>query len=179
MRKRWLALIAVLALVTVGCDGDDPELSTESTIVSGATGTDPAPEGTTTTATGGNGNGGGDGSSPSTTLAGQAVTEYEVVHEIPNEDGVAQHIVIPSSEAYTDVDLQNFVFDLLEANPDLYGIQIFDNAAAAEAFLVPKDERTEQQTELLAESHFVTVTGRARIDYRGPFSEFPGGAIGS
>lgn len=175
MRKRWLALIAALALVVVACDGDDAELTTESTIITGPTETVPATEGSTTTASGGEGDG---GTSPSTTLAGQPVSEYEVVHEIPNEDGVAQHVVIPDG-AYTDIDLQNFVFDLLEGNPDLYGLEVFDDASAAEAFLVPEDERTEEQTELLAESHYVTVTGRARIDYRGPFSEFPGGAIGS
>jgi hypothetical protein len=174
MRNRWLVLISMVALVVVGCNGDDAELTTESTLITEPTGTQPPTEGSTTTA----GDDGDGGASPSTTLAGQPVAEYEVVHEIPNEDGVAQHIVIPNG-AYTDVDLQNFVFDLLEANPDLYGIEVFDDSEAAEAFLVPEEERTEEQSELLEESHFVTVTGRARIDYRGPFSEFPGGAIGS
>jgi hypothetical protein len=177
MRIRWIALVSLLALVAVACDGDDAELTTESTIVTGPSATDSAGEDPTTTSSGGN-DGDGDGASPSTTLAGEPVSGFEVVHEIPNEDGVAQHVVIPNG-AYTDVDLQNFVFDLLEANPDLYGLEVFDDTAAAEAFLVPEDERTEEETELLERHHFVTVTGRARIDYRGPFSDFPGGAIGS
>lgn len=176
MRIRWIAFFSLLLLlVVVACDGDDAELTTDSTIITGATGTQASADSTTTTAGSKNGN---EGTSPSTTLVGQAVTEYEVVHEIPNENGVARHIVIPNG-AYTDVDLQNFVFDLLEGNPDLYGIEVFDDAAAAEAFLTPKADRTEEEKELLERHHFVSVTGRARIDYRGPFSEFPGGAIGS
>lgn len=173
MRIRWIALFSLLAVLAVACDGDEPELSTDSTIITGPSGTDPATEATTTTAAGGGG-----GGSPSTTLAGQAVAEYEVVHEIPNENGVSQHIVIPDG-AYTDVDLENFVIDLIEANPDLYGAEIFNDAAAAEAFLTPEAERTEEEIELLENHHFVTLTGRARIDFRGPFAEFPGGAIGS
>ncbi|MFP3882334.1 MAG: hypothetical protein ACLFRT_01890 [Actinomycetota bacterium] len=174
MRIRWIALSALIAMVGVACNGDDAELTTDSTVITGAT--DQPSDATTTTTAGSDDD--GDSASPSTTLVGEAVSEHEVVHEIPNEDGVAQHIVIPDG-AYTDVDLQNFVFDLLEADPDLYGIEIFRDEAAAEAFLKPEDERTEEETELLEQHHFVTVTGRARIDFRGPFSEFPGGAIGS
>ena len=174
MRIRWIALSALIALVGVACNGDDAELTTDSTVISGAT-TQPSDDATATTT---GSDDGGDPASPSTTLVGEAVAEYEVVHEIPNENGVAQHIVIPDG-AYTDVDLQNFVFDLLEANPDLYGLEIFRDEAAAEAFLTPEAERTEEESELLEQHHFVSVTGRARIDFRGPFSEFPGGAIGS
>lgn len=176
MRTRLISLAALLALFAVACDGDDAELTTDSTIITGTTDTQ-AP-GDTTTTTAGSDDGSEDPVSPSTTLVGQPVTEYDVVHEIPNEDGVARHIVIPNG-AYTDVDLQNFVFDLLEADQDLYGIEIFDDEAAAEAFLTPEPERTEEEAELLDRHHFVSVTGRARLDYRGPFSEFPGGAIGS
>jgi hypothetical protein len=172
MRTRWIALLAVFALVIVACDGDDAELSTDSTILTGPSATDPATEATTTTVAG------SDGSSPPTTLTGQAVASYDVVAEIPNDNGVAQHIVIPEG-AYTDVDLENFVIDLIEQNPDLYGAEIFDAASAAEAFVVPEADRTEEQTALLERHHFVTLTGRDRIDFRGPFAEFPGGAIGS
>ena len=173
MRIRSLALVAVLAVIGVACDGDDPELSTDSTIVTGGTDTtSPPPEGSTTT-----GADGGTTGSP-TTLVGEAVDDHEVVNEIESDDGVERHIVIPNG-AYTDVDLENFVLDLLERYPDLHGAEIFDDAAAAEAFQVPEADRTEEQSELLERHHFVSLTGRARIDFRGPFAEFPGGAIGS
>ena len=172
MRTRWIAIFAVFALVIVACDGDDAELSTDSTILTGPSATDPASEITTTTA------GGSDGSSPATTLTGEAVASYVVVAEIENDNGVEQHIVIPEG-AYTDVDLENFVLDLIEQNPDLFGAEIFDDEVAAEAFVVPEADRTEDQIASLERHHFVTLTGRDRIDYRGPFAEFPGGAIGS
>lgn len=172
MRTRWIALLAVLALFVVACDGDDAELSTDSTILTGPGGTDPATEASTTTA------GGSDEASTPTTLAGEAVSGYEVVEEIENDNGVEQHIVIPNG-AYTDVDLENFVIDLVEANPDLYGAEVFDDAAAATAFLVAEVERSEEEVALLERHHFVTLTGRDRIDFHGPFAEFPGGAIGS
>jgi len=172
MRNRWIALLAVVAIVVVACDGDDPELSTDSTIVTGST-TAPAPgDGSTTTTPD------GEGTSPPTSLVGEEVSDYQVVTEIENDNGVERHIVIPNG-AYTDVDLENFVIDLVEESPDLHGAQIFDDVAAAEAFLVPEAERTEAEQELLERHWFVTLTGRARIDFRGPFAEFTGGAIGS
>lgn len=172
MRKRWIALLAVLALLVVACDGDDLELSTDSTLITGSTTAPATGEASTTTAPD------GEGTSPPTTLAGEQVAEYQVVTEIENDNGVEQHIVIPDG-AYTDVDLENFVIDLIEENPDLHGAEIFRDVAAAEAFLVPEAERTEAEQELLESHWFVTLTGRSRIDFRGPFAEFPGGAIGS
>lgn len=173
MRNRWIAVFSVLALVIVACDGDDANLTTQSTIVTGATDTQPPADGSTTTAPPG-----GDDDSAPTTLVGEPVSGHEVVNEIENDNGVEQHIVIPNG-AYTDVDLENFVIELIEDNPDLFGAEIFDDAAAAEALLVPEAERTEEQDALLERHWFVTLTGRARIDFRGPFAEFTGGAIGS
>lgn len=172
MRKRWIVLPAILALFVVACDSDDPELSTDSTIVTGPTDTQALAETTTTQP------GSSNGTSAPSTLVGQAVSEYTVVNEIPNDDGVAWHIVIPNG-AYTDVDLENFVIELIESNPDLYGAEVFDDAEAAEVYLVPDADLTEEQIALLERHHFLTLTGRARLDFQGPFAEFTGGAIGS
>lgn len=174
MRLRWIILAALLAVFAVACSDDDPELSTDSTLVTGPSGTDPATEATTTTQ-GGNGD---NGETTPTTLVGQTVGEFQVASEIPNENGVEQLIIIPEG-AYTDVDLQNFVLDLLEQNPDLYGAEIFDAQVGVDAFMVPEEDRTEEQTAALNEHWFVTVTGRDRMDFQGPFAEFPGAAIGS
>lgn len=169
MAKRLPALLIALALAGVACTGDDAELSTSSTIVTGGTN---APTTTTT-----QGEGEGDGSS-STTLVGQPVAEFEVVARFPNDQGEQQYIVIPDG-AYTDVDLENFVIDLIEANPDLFGAEIFDDPDAAAAFALQADQRSEEQNTLIEEHHLVTLVGRDSIEYRGPFAEFPGGAIGS
>lgn len=174
MRTRWIVLLTVLGMVAVSCSDDDPELSTDSTIVTGGTN---APTTTTTTAGEGEDPSGGT-TSPSTTLVGQPVSDFEVVARFPNDNGEERHYVIPNG-AYTDVDLENFVIDLLEADPDLFGAEIFDESDAANAFLVDEADRTEEQTELLERHHFVTLVGRDRIEFNGPFAEFPGGAIGS
>jgi hypothetical protein len=174
MRTRWIVLIAVLGVVLAACSDDDAELSTESTIVTGGTN---APA-TTTTIDDGADDGASGTTSPPSTLAGQAVTDFTVVARFPNDNGEERYYVIPDG-AYTDVDLENFVFDLLEADPDLYGAEIFDDADAAEAFQVEEADRSEEEMQLLERHHFVTLIGRDRIEFNGPFAEFPGGAIGS
>lgn len=172
MKTRLIAVLAALALVLVACDGDDPELSTDSTIITGGTN---APATTTTTDAPEDGSG---ASSPSTSLVGQTVTDFDVVARFPNDNGEARYYVIPEG-AYTDVDLTQFVIELLETDSELYGAEIFGSAEAADAYQVDEAERTEEQTELIETDHFVTLVGRDRIEFRGPFSEFPGGAIGS
>ena len=175
MRTRWTAVsitvLTILALTLAACSDDDTTLSTNSTILTGNTA---APtDSTTTTSDDGAGT-----TSPGTSLVGQPVGSYEVVARFPNDNGETLHIVIPNG-AYTDVDLENFVLDLLESNEDLYGAEIFDDEDAALAFVVEEADRTPEEQELLERHHFVTVVGRDRIEFRGPFSEFPGGAIGS
>lgn len=172
MRTRLLALSALLALLAASCDSGEPELSTDSTLLTGGTN---APA--TTTSTVGRDEDGSDGATTAT-LIGQAVSEYTVVERIPNENGEELRIVIPNG-AYTDVDLENFMIELIESDPGIYGAEVFDDRDAADAFSVDPAQRTEEQRVLLERHHFVTLTGRERIDFNGPFAEFPGGAIGS
>lgn len=172
MKSRSIAVIVVIALALVACSGDEPELSTDSTIITGGTN---APATTTTAESSDDGDG---SSSPSTTLVGQTVTDYEVVARFPNDNGEERYYVIPEG-AYTDVDLTQFVVELLETDSELYGAEIFDSVEAAEAYQVAEADRTDEQIAVIESDHFVTLIGRDRIEFRGPFSEFPGGAIGS
>jgi len=172
MKIRWIAVIGASILVLAACDGGDAELSTDSTLISGGTN---APAATTTTTSS---DGGTAGVSPTTTLAGQAVAGYNIVQRTPNDNGEAVIIVIPDG-AYTDVDLENFIIDVIESNENIYGAEVFRDEAAVEAFLVDPSARTEEQNALIERHHFVTLVGRDRIEFRGPFAEFPGGAIGS
>lgn len=160
--RTLLALLAALAVVAAACDSDEAALSTTTSII---TGTTEAPERDTTTTT--------EATDPltSTTLVGETVSGQEVVARISTDDGEVLHIVIPSG-AYTDVDLVNFLGDLKEADPDLWGVEVFDDADAAEAFTTPEDERTEEEQESLDDHHFVTLTDGDRVIFRGPFAEF-------
>ena len=171
MRTRWIVLLVVSASLIAACDNDGAELSTSSTIVTGPTGTHGAS--TTTTASDGS-----EGTSTGTSLVGEPVGSFRVVARIPNDNGETLHIVIPSG-AYTDVDIENFMLDLLESNTDMYGAEVFDDEDAALAFVVEEALRTDEQKALLDRHHFLSLIGRDRIEFRGPFSDFSGGAIGS
>lgn len=171
--NRLIAVIAVLALVVVACSDDDPELSSDSTIVTGGTN---APATSTTSADSQDND--SDSESTPTTLVGQTVSDFEVVARFPNDNGETRYYVIPEG-AYTDVDLENFILTLIENDSELYGAEVFDSVEAADAFQVEEADRTEEEAELLELHWFVTLGGRDQIVYRGPFSEFPGGAIGS
>ncbi len=169
MKTRLALAFALLLIALTACDSGDAELSTSSTIITGGTN---APETSTTSSTT------IAGESPGTTLQGQSVTEYTVVQRIPNENGEEVHVVLPPG-AYTDVDLEIFIVDLLDSDPTIYGAEVFDDEDAAAAFLVASGARTEEQNALLERHHLVSLIGRERIEFRGPFAEFPGTAIGS
>lgn len=170
MKSGFLSVLAVLAVVVVACDSGDAELSSSSTIITGGTN---APATTSTT-----GDGETDGSTPPPTLVGETVADFEVVARFPNDNGEQRFYVIPNG-AYTDVDLENFVIELIETDSGLYGAEIFDDEDAANAYLIVESDRTPEQVQLIARHHFVTLEGRDRIEFRGPFAEFSGGAIGS
>lgn len=160
--RTLLAFLAALAVVTAACDSDEAALSTTTSVI---TGTTEAPESDTTTTTD------GVDATTSTTLVGETVSGHEVVARISTDNGEVLHIVIPEG-AYTDVDLVNFIGDLKEADPDLWGVEVFDDPDAAEAFTTPEEERTEAQAQALEDHHFVTLTNGDRVVFRGPFSEF-------
>ena len=164
-------MIGAAVLVLAACDSGETDLSTESTIITG--GSNATPTTSTSEATGTT-----SGVSSPTTLVGQTVADFTVVARFGNDNGEERWYVIPNA-AYTDVDLENFVVDLIESDPQLYGAEIFDDEAAVEAYQVDADSRTEEQNALIERHHFVTLIGRDRIEFKGPFAEFSGGAIGS
>lgn len=159
--RTLLALLVVMTVVVAACDSGETALSTTTSVI---TGTTEAPDTGATSTTEGT-------SATSTTLVGETVASHEVVARISTDNGEVLHIVIPSG-AYTDVDLVNFIGDLKEADPELWGAEIFDDAGAAEAFNLSEDERTADQEQSLTDHHFLTLTNGDRVIFRGPFSEF-------
>ena len=172
MKIRSIILLgAVFALVVAACDDGTVELSTTSSLVTGTT--EPATattiqEATTTTAEQVTG----------TSVVGETVSSFEVVVRISGDNGETLHILIPEG-AYTDVDLENFIGDLKEADPDLWGAEVFDDEDAVQAFVIPEDQRTEEQQVLVDEHHLVSLVGGDTIRFQGPFSEFGEFIIGS
>jgi hypothetical protein len=165
---RFGALLVVSALLLVGCDGETADLTTTSSLVSGpspsveATTTSVAPNGETTT----------------TPLVGESVAGHEIVARESDTAGETLYIVIPPG-AYTDVDIENFVHDLVESGTVTFGAQIFDDPAAVDAFRKPEADRTEEETALIDQHHFVTVSNGTTVQYQGPFAGSGEFVIGS
>lgn len=170
MKSRNLILLLVaFGVLAAACDSGEAALSTTSSLVTGTTET--PGEVTTTTVP-------EDEATTTTVLRGETVSSYEIAVRISTDNGEIFYVVI-SSGAYTDVDLENFVGDLLEANPDLWGAEVFDDEEAVQAFVIPEDQRTQEQQDFLDEHHFVSLIGGDTMKFQGPFAEFGEFVIGS
>jgi hypothetical protein len=170
-----MAAPMIVGLMAVGwlsaaCDSGEAELSTTSSLVTGTTETPNLA--TTSTLTD------DAGTTSTTVLRGETVASYDVVVRIATDNGEILYIVVPPG-AYTDVDLENFLGDLLHNNPDLWGAEVFDDEDAVQAFVIPEDQRTEEQQELLDDHHFVSLIGGDTMKFQGPFAEFGEFIIGS
>jgi hypothetical protein len=169
-----ISLIATLGLLSAACDSGDAELSTTSSLItdgSGGTGGEPGSDVSTTSTTPGD-------SETSTTLRGTNVDSYEVVAREPSDAGEILYIVIPQAD-YTDVDLENFVGDLLERDIVTSGAEIFDDVLALDAYRLAEADRTEADNELIAQHHFASVENADTLVFRGPFESLGEMAIGS
>jgi hypothetical protein len=165
---RYGALCAFLALLLAACDGDAAELTTTSSLVSTPTSAGEAP---TTSVTPG-------GEATTTSLIGQAVGDSEIVARESDTAGETLYIVVPPG-AYTDVDIENFVLDLIEDDVVAFGAEIFDDAAAVDAYRTPEAERTEEQSDLVDRHHFASLENGTTIQFRGPFESSGSYVIGS
>ena len=167
---RLLAVLLALGLALSSCDGQTVDLSTTSSLLSVGTPAPPSVESTTTST---------EATRPvSPTLVGDAVDGFDIVARESTDDGEILYIVIPQG-AYTDVDLENFVGDLIESGTANWGAEIFDDVLAVDAFRKASAERTEEEAELLEQHHFVSLVKGNTIRYQGPFEESGEFAIGS
>lgn len=162
-----LAPLLALSLLAAACDGEEAALSTTSSLV-----TDPGEEGSPTTTVASSEEATG------TTLVGESVGSYEIVAREPGTDGETVYIVIGPG-AYTDVDLENFLRDLNEQEIATYGAEIFDDAAAATAYLKAEADRTAEEVALIEAHHFASLVGGTIIRFQGPFAEFGEFVLGS
>lgn len=165
---RLLIALIALILVVAACDDSGTELTTTSTVVTEdsepvATTTVPEPAPTTV---------------PEVTLVGESVDSYEIVGRETTDNGEVLYIVIPQG-AYTDIDMENFVGNLIENEIVTWGAEVFDDATAVDAFLKEESERTEEEQELLDQHHFLSVISGNTIRFQGPFEESGEMVIGS
>lgn len=162
------AIALAFVLILGACNNsEDAELTTTSTII-GAT-TTPGGDSSTTTVPGG---------ASSTTLAGQSVDNSEIVLRESTDSGETLYILIPPG-AYTDVDLENFIGDLIENDQNVLNVEVFDDDAALQAFLLDPDDRTAADLVLIDQHHLVSLVDGNKIRFQGPFAEFGEYSIGS
>ncbi len=161
LRRISLSLVPLVALavLAVACDGGDATLTTSSSLL-----TDPGEEGSPTTTVS------APGDQTSTTLVGESVGNYEIVAREPGTDGETVYIVIGPG-AYTDVDIENFLGELYDSGIATYNAEIFDNAAAVDAYLKAEADRTPEEVQLIEQHHFASLVGGTIIRFQGPFAE--------
>ncbi len=166
-RPRSILVVLLAALALAACSGD-AEVTTTTTAAGG--GTAPSNDSTTSTTTA--------PEATPTTIRGQTVTDYQTVARLSTANGEVLHIVIPIG-GYTDIDLYNFIADLKEADPDLWGAEVFDDAEAATAFATAEGERSEAQATLIRNHHLVSLVSGDTLRYQGPFASFGESTLGS
>lgn len=154
---RVLAGLVVMAMFLSACDSEEAELTTTSTLVTEA----PAPADSTTTTV-------APSEATTSTTVGSSVASFEVVAREAGDAGDIVYIVIPQA-AYTDVDMENFVGDLLEDGIATWGAEIFDDIVALEAYQKDEADRTEEEVELIDQHHFVSLVNGDTIRFQGPF----------
>lgn len=180
---RMAALLVAAALALAACDrggggAADPTLpavetgaavatSAEVTVASApaADSADAAPETAASSPS----------STTSTVPAGPAVPDYEVRHRMI-EDGNETLVVLVDPGSYSNVELENLVYDIVEEHSPRGAVVVDDSAAADLAVL---DERTaEQQTSL--DSHtLLRIDNGVEVSFHGPYADFPGLTVGS
>ena len=154
---RVLAGLVVMALFLSACDSEEAELTTTSTLVTEA----PAPADSTTTTV-------APSEATTSTTVGSSVASFDVVAREAGDAGDIVYIIIPQA-AYTDVDMENFVGDLLEDGIATWGAEIFDDIVALEAYQKDESDRTEEEVELIDQHHFVSLVNGDTIRFQGPF----------
>ena len=154
---RVLAGLVVMAMFLSACDSEEAELTTTSTLVTEA----PAPADSTTTTV-------APSEATTSTTVGSSVASFEVVAREAGDAGDIVYIIIPQA-AYTDVDMENFVGDLLEDGIATWGAEIFDDIVALEAYQKDESDRTEEEVELIDQHHFVSLVNGDTIRFQGPF----------
>lgn len=176
---RLTALLAAAALALPACnrggggaaDPTLPPVETAAAVVTSAASTvaSTAPAGSAPEAA---------ASSPSSTAAappGPAVPPYEVRHRMIEDSGETL-VVLVEPGSYSNVELENLVYDIVEKHSPRGAVVVDDSAAADLAIL---DERTVEQQDSLDSRTLLRIDNGVEVTFHGPYADFPGLTVGS
>ena len=188
--ERLVGLLVVVVLVLAACNRDKDEVSdtsvapTAGSVTTGSTAlvegentgtaaaTDETPTTVVTTPSG------EAGSTTTTAPTGAEVSglpNYEVVHRLI-EDGRETLVIVVEPGSYSNVELENLVYDIVERFSPSAAIVVDDLAVAD---LALEEERTDEQQASLDAHTFLTVDNGVEVTFYGPYADFPGMTIGS
>ena len=114
-------------------------------------------------------------STAAVTPPGPAVPPYEVRHRMI-EDGREALVVLVEPGSYSNVELENLVYDIVEKHSPRGAVVVDDSAAADLAVL---DERTAEQQDSLDSRTLLRIDNGVEVTFHGPYADFPGLTVGS
>ncbi len=100
---------------------------------------------------------------------------YEVVERVESTDG-EELVVLVEPGTYTNVELENLVFDIVDRFRPLTATVVDDPEVVA---LALADELTPEQEALLEQHTFLELVDGVDVTFRGPYSDLTGIVIGS
>ena len=118
---------------------------------------------------------GGESSTVATTEVVAGLPSYEVVHRMI-ADGRETLVVVVEPGTYSNVQLENLVYDIIEQFTPSAAIVVDDRDVADLAVL---EERTDEEQERLDAHTFLRIEGGVEVTFYGPYADFPGLTVGS
>lgn len=174
MQRVFIALI-VLSTALTACNrgADDSTTTTTTTVDNSVTRTTSAD----TSDDGDQSPIGEIGDTTSTTVASEP-PEYSIVRREGAEGG-DRLVVLLEDYQYTDLVLEDLVFEITEEYAPVLEAYLIDDAVAADLVLLDPDTLSDEEQAVLEEHLFVELTQGTLVTFRGPFADMGEFRLGS
>ncbi len=172
--RRTVAVFVAFTLAVAACNRGDDETATttgptiaESVASSRATTTSSAGGAATTVS--------GDSTVATTTAVVVGMPSYEVVATTPGSSGDALVVVVEPG-AYSNVELENLVYDIVDRFAPASAVVVDQNEAVA---LLALAELDDAQREFLAAHTLLQIADGVEVTFLGPYADIPRLTVGS
>ena len=110
-----------------------------------------------------------------TTEAVSGMPNYEVIHRLIEDDRETLVVVVEPG-TYSNVELENLVYDIVERFTPSAAMVVDDMDVADLAVL---EDRTDEQQARLDAHTFLRIEKGVEVTFYGPYADFPGLTVGS
>ena len=179
-RLHVIVVLGLLVLSASACSRGQDE-SANTTVVSTTTASDQGGvpvEGSSTSAVVTTSSPSSDGGEPSvatTTAVVIGIPTYEIVSAVAGDRGDALVVVIDTG-AYSNVELENLVFDIVDRFAPAV-VLVVDSQEAADLALL--ELLTDEEETILARHTLISIENGVEVTFLGPYADFPRLTIGS